>query len=320
MTPSHAAPAATPEADPAFLADVVHGLSLPQKTLPCKYFYDAAGSRLFDRICALEAYYPTRTETAILRENARRLAPVTPDGATLLELGSGSSVKTRILLDALPQLGAYAPVDISAEHLRAAAGRIAADYRRLAVHPVVADFTAAFAPPEALRRTPVLLFFPGSTIGNFAPDEAAALLARLRRLAGVRLFVVGVDLRKETSRLLAAYDDAEGVTAAFNLNLLARLNRELAADFDLDAFAHEARWNEEAGRVEMHLVSRGRQTVRIAGRAFDFAPGESIHTENSHKYTRQGFAALAAGSGWRDRETWVDGAGLFSVHVLEPDG
>jgi L-histidine Nalpha-methyltransferase len=310
--------AASPSEGTQMLSEVLAGLSKGQKALPCKYLYDAEGSRLFDRICTLPEYYPTRTETGILRANAPRLAEVVPPGAVLVELGSGSSTKTRILLDALPRLEAYAPVDISAEHLQAAAARLGREYPRLAVHPVVADFTAAFPLPSTIRHAPLTLFFPGSTIGNFEPNEARALLARLRSLPRACGLVIGADLRKDLDRLVAAYDDAEGVTAAFNLNLLARLNRELGADFDLDRFAHEARWNGAAGRIEMHLVSQCRQVVHVAGRGVMFETGESIHTENSHKFTTEGFAALAAAAGWSGAEVWTDPERLFSVHVLVP--
>jgi L-histidine Nalpha-methyltransferase len=310
--------AAAPVPHSVMLAEVLEGLSRSQKTLPCKFLYDAEGSRLFDRICTLPEYYPTGTETAILQANASRLAAWVPPGAVLVELGSGSSTKTRILLDALPHLRGYAPVDISAVHLDAAAARIALDYPRLPVHPVVADFTADLALPAELRRMPLALFFPGSTIGNFEPDEASALLRGLRALPRACLLVIGADLRKDVSRLIAAYDDAAGVTADFNLNLLARLNRELGAGFDVDTFRHEARWNEAAGRIEMHLVSRRAQLVQIAGHAFSFDEGETIHTENSHKFTVDGFQELAAGAGWSSRAFYCDPELLFSVHVLAP--
>jgi dimethylhistidine N-methyltransferase len=306
--------------DAAFVASVLEGLGAHPKRIASKWLYDAEGSKLFDRICELDAYYPTRTETGILEANAARLAAFVPERAALVELGSGSSAKTRILLDAFDGLTAYLPVDISADHLRHAAAALAADYPQLPVWPVVGDFTAGLHLPGELDETPKLLFFPGSTLGNLEPDDAAALLLRLRDVANVAGFVIGIDLEKDVARLRAAYDDPEGVTAAFNTNLLVRLNRELDADFDLSAFAHEARWNAEHRRIEMHLVSRWAQEVRVAGRRFVFAEEESIHTENSHKYTLDGFAALAERGGWRTRECWVDADRLFSVHLLVPAG
>jgi dimethylhistidine N-methyltransferase len=299
-----------------FRADVLHGLAQDPKTLPSKWLYDAEGSRLFDAICGLDAYYPTRTEIAILEDHAERLAEVAPDGAALVELGSGSSVKTRILLDALPDLGAYVPVDISAEHLHDAAARIRRDYPLLPVHPLAADFTAAISPPPSLDGLPKLLFFPGSTIGNFEEDEARALLAKFRELPEVAGLVIGADLIKDVDRLIEAYDDPEGVTAAFDLNLLARINRELDGAFDLDAFAHEARWNAARSRIEMHLVSLREQTATVDGHAFAFAEGESIHTENSHKFSPEGFREMAEAAGWSCREVWTDPQDLFSIHVL----
>ncbi|NBB69074.1 MAG: L-histidine N(alpha)-methyltransferase [Alphaproteobacteria bacterium] len=306
--------------DAELVASVLEGLGTRPKRIASKWLYDAEGSQLFDRICELDAYYPTRTETGILEANAARLAAFVPERAALVELGSGSSAKTRILLDALDDLAVYVPVDISGEHLRHAAAGLAADYPRLPVWPAVGDFTAHLPLPGELRDTPKLLFFPGSTLGNLEPDDAVALLRRLRDVANVAGFVIGIDLEKDVARLRAAYDDPEGVTAAFNTNLLVRLNRELGAGFDASAFVHEARWNAERRRIEMHLVSRRAQVVRVAGRRFAFEEGESIHTENSHKYTLDGFADLAARGGWRSRECWVDDDRLFSVHLLVPAG
>ncbi|MFP4126802.1 MAG: L-histidine N(alpha)-methyltransferase [Alphaproteobacteria bacterium] len=303
---------------PELVAAVLEGLAAHPKRIASKWLYDARGSRLFDRICELDAYYPTRTETQILKANAAPLAAFVPAGAALVELGSGSSAKTRILLDALDDLAVYVPVDISAEHLRHAAAELAADYPQLPVWPVVGDFTAGLNLPHELDDTPKLLFFPGSTLGNLEPEDAVALLRRLGEVANVAGFVIGIDLEKDVARLRAAYDDPEGVTAAFNTNLLVRLNRELDATFDPAAFAHAARWNAERRRIEMHLVSRCAQEVRVAGRRFAFAEGESIHTENSHKYTLDGFAELATRGGWRTRERWLDDAALFSVHLLVP--
>ncbi|MCR9138246.1 MAG: ergothioneine biosynthesis protein EgtB [Alphaproteobacteria bacterium] len=299
-----------------FAGSILAGLKAEQKTIESKWFYDAAGSQLFDRITALEEYYPTRTETGILKNRAAELAERTPEGAALVEIGSGSSVKTRLLLDTLPHLSTYVPVDISAEHLNAAAGRLADDYDALDVQPLVADFTQDFALPEATRAVPKLLFFPGSTLGNFEVDAGIALMKRLRRIDNVSAFIIGFDLVKQRDVLLKAYDDSEGVTAAFNLNLLTRINRELGADFDLDGFRHKARWREPESRIEMHLVSRTSQQVTIAGETIDFAEGETIHTENSHKYTPERFEKLAADAGWTMAELWTDAKSHFGVAVL----
>lgn len=300
------------------VASVLDGLGRPQKCIASKWLYDDEGSRLFDRICKLEEYYPTRTETAILHANAGRLGALVPAGTALIELGSGSSDKTRILLDAVDAFRAYVPVEISERHLRAAATRLAASYPDLAVLPVAGDFTEGVPLPPGLAETAKLLFFPGSTLGNFEPDEAVRFLRRLRAMPAVVGFVVGADLEKDVGRLIAAYDDREGVTAAFNRNLLSRLNRELGADFDVEAFAHEARWNGERKRIEMHLVSRRPQRCHVAGRWFAFAEAETIHTENSHKFTPAGFRALAERAGWNVRECWLDPEALFSVQVLTP--
>ncbi|MCY6381969.1 L-histidine N(alpha)-methyltransferase [Hoeflea prorocentri] len=299
-----------------FAASILSGLTTPRKTIEAKWLYDAEGSALFDQITELEEYYPTRTETAILSNEAHRLAAHVPEGAALVELGSGSSVKTRLLLDALPSLGAYVPVDISVTHLEAAAERLAADYVSLDVHPVVADFTSAFAMPQAVESAPKVLFFPGSTIGNFEIDEAAELMARLRKIEDVDTFVIGFDLVKERKTLLRAYDDSDGVTARFNLNLLSRINRELEADFDVSAFTHQACWNEDRSRIEMHLVSSSDQSVTIAGETVRFSEGETIHTENSHKYTPERFEDIANEAGWSLAELWMDENNHFAVAVL----
>jgi L-histidine Nalpha-methyltransferase len=307
-----------PEVDEAFAASVLATLSEPQKRLESKWLYDETGSRLFDRITALEDYYPTRTETTILREKAGGLREIVPDGAALIEPGAGSGTKTRILLDALPRLGAYVPVDISGAHLHAAAAGLRRDYPALPVHPVVGDFTDAFSLPSRLRSSPSVVFFPGSTIGNFEPDAARALLGRFRAIPGVAGLVVGADLRKDPERLVRAYDDREGVTAAFNLNLLERINRELGGDFDLAGFVHEARWNEGESRIEMHLRSVRDQAARVLGRRFVFRHGETIHTENSHKFTPDSFRAIAGEAGWAPADLWIDPDRLFSVHVMVP--
>jgi L-histidine N-alpha-methyltransferase len=304
-----------------FARDVIAGLQANPKRIPPKYFYDTAGSRLFERITGLPEYYPTRTEMQILRDRAGAIAALVPADGALVEFGSGSSAKIRLLLDKLPRLGAYVPVDISGEFLGEEAKRLRAEHPALQVLPVAADFTKPFEVPEAVRRLGRAGFFPGSTIGNFDPEDAKAFL---RNAAGVlgpgAAFIVGVDLVKDEEILNRAYDDAQGVTAAFNLNLLARINRELKADFDLDAFAHHAFFNDEQSRIEMHLVSRKAQQVHVAGAVFGFEEGETIHTENSYKYTVDGFLRLAADSAWRGLEVWTDKDRLFAVHALRANG
>ena len=301
-----------------FARSIVAGLTANRKTIESKWLYDAVGSKLFDAITMLDEYYPTRTEIEILRNRARILSEFAPPGSALVELGSGSSVKTRLLLDALPSLSVYVPVDISSGHLRRAAELLSADYPDLNVHPLAADFTGELELPPALADLPKLVFFPGSTLGNFEVTQADTLLARLRLMDNVAAFVVGADLIKDPATLVRAYDDSDGVTAAFNLNLLTRINRELGADFDLQAFRHEARWNTEHSRIEMHLVANCGQTVTIFDREIPFEEGETIHTENSHKYDLGRIDAMAARTGWRTRETWIDKQGLFCVAVLTP--
>jgi dimethylhistidine N-methyltransferase len=304
--------------DVMFATDVLEGLSKTAKSIPPKHFYDAEGSRLFEAICELEEYYPTRTETALLSRNAAEIAAEIPDGAVLVEFGSGASVKTRIVLDAAPQLAAYVPIDISREALEAAAAAIRRDYPGLAVEPLVDDFTAALELPAAVRGLPHFGFFPGSTIGNFTPGDATALLANARRLLGEGAhLLVGIDLVKDAATLVAAYDDAQGVTAAFNKNLLARINRELGGDFDPDGFDHRAVWNAAESRIEMHLVSRARQRVRVLGRSFIFREGESLHTENSYKFTVEGFSNLAAEAGWRVGRSFANPAPAFAAVLLQ---
>jgi len=306
------------DAAQGFLDDVVAGLSLPQKALSPKYFYDAEGSRLFEAICELPEYYPTRTETALLRRAAPEIVASFPPGAALVEFGSGASVKTRLLLDAARGLGAYAPIDISPDALDAAAQAIRRDYPDLVVAPLAEDFTTALSLPPAVAGRPVVGFFPGSTIGNFTRQEAHDFLVRARRLLGEGAqFVIGVDLVKAEETLVAAYDDAQGVTAAFNLNLLARINRELGADFDLGAFAHVARWNADENRIEMHLESLRDQRVEVGGRRFRFAAGETLHTENSHKFTLEGVDALARSAGWRLERRWLSEDPAFAVVLLQ---
>ena len=312
-----AAPGAAAQVTGDFEADVLAGLARPQKAVPPKYFYDAEGSRLFEAITALEEYYPTRTEVALLRRIAPEVAGLISPGAALVEFGSGASVKTRILLDAAPQIGVYAPIDISQTALDEAAEAIRRDYPKLEVAPLLEDFTRALPLPDAARGRPVTGFFPGSTIGNFTPGEAQAFLAGARTLLGPGArFLVGIDVVKAEDTLVAAYDDALGVTAAFNKNLLVRINRELGADFDLDAFAHRAVWNAKDSRIEMHLESLRDQKVRVAGRSFAFARGESIHTENSAKFTVERFADLAEKAGWTLETSWLSEEPAFAVVSL----
>jgi dimethylhistidine N-methyltransferase len=306
-----------PEPDGSFVNDVLAGLSKRPKQLSPKYFYDAAGARLFEEITALPEYYPTRCELAILRAHAAAIARHIPQGAALVEFGSGSTRKARIVLDAAPAIAAYVPVDISSEMLEQEAEELRRAYPRLAVLPVVADFMRPFRLPAALAGMARAGFFPGSTIGNFEPHEACSFLRHAGRMLGQgETLIIGVDLVKDAAILNAAYDDAAGVTARFNRNLLTRINRELGGTFDLATFSHQAFYNAERGRIEMHLVSKKRQKVRVAGRIIEFRAGEAIHTENSYKYTLESFAALARGSGWRPLEVWTDAKGYFSVYAL----
>jgi dimethylhistidine N-methyltransferase len=299
-----------------FRADVIRGLSSRPRSLSSMYFYDQRGSELFDRISELEEYYPTRTEIGILRDSMPEIREVLGPEVLLVEFGSGSSQKIRLLLDHLPDPAAYVPIDISRDHLLQAAAAIDRDYPQLEVLPVCADFTEPVPLPEP--RSPVrrrVVFFPGSTIGNFEPSEARHLLESVREDCGRGGgLLIGVDLRKDPDVLRAAYDDREGVTAEFNLNLLRRINRELGADFDPERFAHEIRWDEEAGRIEMHLRSLGDQTVQVGAERFEFKRGETIHTENSHKWSVAGFAELARAAGLRAERVWTDRDELFSVH------
>ncbi len=297
-------------------AEVLAGLGRPDKRLSPKFFYDRQGSRLFDRITNLPEYYPTRTEIGILRAHGAEMAERLGRGSVLIELGSGSSLKIRVLLAAL-QPAVYVPVDISKQHLIDSARSLAERFPGLAIRAACADYSGEFTLPLEPHWRNRVAFFPGSSVGNFEPDDARAFLSRVGDVlgAGGRL-LIGVDLRKDPAVLNAAYNDAQGVTAAFNLNLLARINRELDADFDLDAFAHRAFFNESAGRIEMHLVSARAQTVRVAGRDIAFARGESIHTESSYKYEIGQFHRLAAEAGFAAEQVWSDSDRLFSVHCL----
>ena len=304
------------EATTAFAGDVIDDLSQHPKRLTPKYFYDATGSELFEQITVLPEYYPTRTELGILRERGAEIAAIIPAGAALVEFGAGATTKVRLLLERCA-FGAYVPVDISGDFLKAQADALRRDFPALSVYPVAADFTAPFALPDAVKAMPKVGFFPGSTLGNFEPHEACAFLRSAREILGPGAqMVIGVDLEKDERVLSRAYNDAAGVTARFNLNVLHRINRELGGNFDLSAFTHRAIYNRERHRIEMHLLSRKAQTVRVLGRSFSFRAGESIHTENSYKYSLERFAALARGSGWTPRECWTDSAQMFSVHAL----
>ena len=303
----------------SFLADVLAGLGAPRKALPPKYFYDAAGARLFETICELPEYYPTRTETALLQRFGREMADAVGADAVIVEYGSGSGQKTRLLLEAARPAG-YCAIDISAAQLAATVSAIARDFPGTTVVAVCADYSRSFALPlpttlSGYRRT---VYFPGSTIGNFTPEEAVAFLRNAHCMLGAGGgLLIGVDLQKDKAMLDAAYDDATGVTARFNLNLLHRMNRELGADFDPTAFRHRAFYDPAKGRVEMHLVSRRAQQVRVGDAVFRFVEGETIHTENSCKYTVEGFAALGRQAGFAARRCWVDDTRLFSVHYME---
>ena len=304
-------------ADEDFRAAVVGGLSQPQKRLSSKYFYDERGSKLFDQITELPEYYPTRTETALLRTHVAECADLIGPHASLVEFGSGSSTKVRILLDALEAPAAYVPIDISRDHLIESAKGLADAYPDLMVVPVAADYTQPLELPEIPNEVVRIGFFPGSTIGNFTHTEAIDFLrTAATELGADNGLLIGVDLKKDLDILRAAYNDAAGVTAEFNLNILRHINRELGADFDLDGFTHDARWAPAEGRIEMHLVSGREQTVRVDGQAFEFRDGESIHTEDSHKYTIDEFHALAGKAGWRAYRYWTDVDNLFSIHYL----
>jgi dimethylhistidine N-methyltransferase len=304
-----------------FAADVVAGLTATPKRLSPKYFYDSIGSALFERITELPEYYPTRTEVGILNARAEEIAALIPPGAALIEFGSGSSTKTRIILSAADKLGAYIPVDISGQFLQQQAAELRREYPKLQVLPVAADFTQPFELPAAARTMPRAGFFPGSTIGNFEPHEAAAFLRHAGSILGPgATFIVGVDLVKDTQVLQRAYNDSQGVTAKFNLNLLARINRELGAKLDLACFEHHAFFNRERSRIEMHLASHKRQRLRVCGECIDFRAGETIHTENSYKYSIESFGALARGAGWTPVAMWTDANCYFSVHALRLPG
>jgi dimethylhistidine N-methyltransferase len=300
----------------AFASDVIDGLSQQPKRLSPKYFYDAMGSELFEQITLLPEYYPTRTELGILRDRGGAISAIIPDGAALVEFGAGATTKVRLLLDQCA-FAAYVPVDISGDFLKAQADALRKDFPALDVYPVAADFTAPFALPDAVKAMPKVGFFPGSTLGNFEPHEACVFLRSARDILGHDAqLVIGVDLEKDERVLHEAYNDAAEVTARFNLNVLVRINRELGGNFDISAFSHRAIYDRERHRIEMHLISRKAQSVRVLGRNFSFRAGESIHTENSYKYSLARFTALARAAGWTPSASWTDAAGMFSVHAL----
>ena len=300
----------------SFRDDVIAGLALPQKSISPKYFYDTRGSRLFEAICRLQEYYPTRAELALTRGHIGEIARFARKRCALIEYGSGESVKSALLIEAL-RPAAYIPVDISADALRGATARLRRSYPWLDLFPVHGDFSQPLKIPVAQARGRRVVYFPGSTIGNLTPEEAHAFLRMTRGQVGPNgAMLVGVDLRKDANVLHAAYNDAKGVTAAFNLNLLSRINRELGGDFRLRRFRHYAFYNPSLGRVEMHLVSLVSQTVNVGDHRFSFDAGESIHTENSYKYSIFGFRALARSAGFRGDKVWLDPKGLFALHGL----
>lgn len=301
-----------------FHMDVIAGLSAETKRLSPKFFYDERGSRLFDAITRLPEYYLTRTEIGLLQRYGEEMARMLGNDGLLFELGSGSGSKIRVLLEALrPRI--YAPIDISPEHLRASAAAIAREHPTLEVHAICSDYSKPLELSDAFDVRRRAVFFPGSSIGNCDPVQACELLRRIAKLLGPDGSVlIGVDLKKAPARLHAAYNDDQGVTAEFNRNMLTRINRELDADFDVAAFRHEAFYNQELGRVEMHLIATALQHVRIDGRCFEFQAGESIHTENSYKYSIDEFQALAAQAGLSSMKVWQDDQALFSVHCLRP--
>ena len=304
-----------PEALTAFRNDVLHGLSQPEKFLSCKYLYDELGSQLFDKICKLDEYYLTRTELEIMRDNASAIAAQLDANVMLVEYGSGSSTKTRILLESLIDPVAYVPVDISEEHLLKTAEAMRLRFPEVEILPVVADFTESFQLPKPSNVcSHVALYFPGSTIGNFAPEQAGSLLSQMANMLGPEGgLLIGIDLQKDIPTIEAAYNDSLGVTAEFNLNLLARINRELDGDFDLSNFEHKASYDSVHHRIVISIVSSIAQSVTVDGETFDFAQGEEIFTEYSHKYTVDGFAELAAEHGFVLHKHWTDEEELFGV-------
>jgi dimethylhistidine N-methyltransferase len=299
-----------------FLRDVVAGLARPQPAIPGKYLWDEAGSILFDRICDTDDYYPTRHETDLLRGIAGELAGQIGPGATIVEFGSGASHKIRILLDVLPAPRRYLALDISAEFLATATARIAADYPRLDVVPLVADYTRPLVLPDLLRGSPALGFFPGTTIGNFDAGGVVVFLERLRTALAPGWLLIGADPTEDPARLARAYGDADGLMPRLHEHVLVRLRDELGAELEPAGFRHQARVLHDPPHVEAHLVAQGEQCIRIAGQVFRFAPGASIHTDNSYKYAPLLFQDLARRAGWQVAQSWLDPQGLFSLHLL----
>ncbi len=303
--------------DLAFRSDVLLGLAQVQKAVPARWFYDDAGSQLFEDITRLPEYYPTRAEAEILQNCSGEIADLIGPGRAVVEFGSGSSVKTPLLLSAI-QPSAYVPLDIAGDFLRASSAALAAKFPGLPVHPVEADFMRRVELPSEVADLPKLGFFPGSTIGNMIARTATDLLRSMRETLGTgALLLIGIDLVKDEDVLIAAYDDAAGVTAAFNLNLITRINRELAGDIPINAFRHEARWNDTFARIEMHLVARDDIAFTVSGEHFTMRAGTSIHTENSHKFTRRSGQMLLAAGGWEPRARWTDSAGQFLLVLAE---
>lgn len=303
--------------DTAFRSDVLAGLAQVPKAIPARWFYDDAGSQLFEDITRLPEYYPTRAETEILTQRSADFAEMIGEGRAVVEFGSGSSVKTPLLLSAINP-AAYVPLDIAGDFLRAAAADLAAKFPGLPVYPVEADFMRQVALPEEVAALPKLGFFPGSTIGNMVARTAVDLLRNMRETLGVgSQLLIGMDLIKDESVLVAAYDDAAGVTAQFNLNLIRRVNRELAGDIPVDSLRHEARWNDGFARIEMHLVATRDIAFTVAGQQFTLAEGESIHTENSHKFDPRTSNMLLHAGGWEPVARWTDGEGRFSLLLAE---
>ena len=303
----------------AFRDAVLAGLSAPIPAIPARWLYDRRGSELFDEITRLPSYYPTRTETALLKAVMADIAAGVPKGAAVVEFGAGSATKTPILLEAIAP-AAYVPVDISGDYLNDSARDLQAAFPSLEVIPVVADFTRRFSLPGGLDHLPKIGFFPGSTIGNFVPWSAIDLLRHFRALLGVGAkLVIGMDRVKPVDRLIAAYDEPEGVTAEFNLNLLERINREIDGDIPADAFRHEARWNDILSRIEMHLVATRDVEFSVSGKSFRFAEGSSIHTENSHKYGRRGGRLMLLAGGWTPIAEWTDDNQDFSIILAQAE-
>lgn len=309
----------TPFETEAFREDIVHCLSQPTKSVPCKYLYDEVGSKLFDQICDLDEYYPTRTEIDILSRNAESIAGHVGSRVMLVEPGSGSSIKSKIILDSLDDPVAYVPVDISAVHLDQTATRLRKQYPKIEILPVAADFTERFDLPKPSRSySHVTLFFPGSTIGNFEPDQASQLLENLATMLGKNgSLLIGIDLQKDVLTTEAAYNDAKGITAKFNLNLLERINRELGADIDLSRFEHEARYNQSKHRIEISIVSKESQIIDIGDTEIEFDKDEKILTEHSHKFTVDGFASTAEPAGFQLDDSWTDDDDRFAVLHLK---